>query len=473
MPSRLLSGFCCLLVFLPMQSLAYTSDELDTRFMALQNQLQSASDRVRMNGFFSFVGTRLHKDGYSYRDDTTSDPSFENLSRLGLQFDFRISEDTRLVTQLLSRGWKGWESHAEWAFLSHRFSPDLTGRAGRLRTPLFINSEFIDAGFAYPWAAPPAEIYSLLSFTSYEGIDLRYNFDALGGLWSVQPFFGYVRLTEREERAGLATGDEIHGFDLSANWGNFSARAGYFAARASTTSSLGAIATGINQSIREGIATSAAEGAVQGALFEAGCGPGGTADFATCTNIQQSVFDETFDATLTGLAISLPDPDVTIDRNKSSFFSVGFSYDDGKWLLMTEYGKGEFEGFLPDSTSCYGTLGYRIGKLMPHLTYSHIRADDPEERRFQDVAWTTPPPAPPQEMDNPGGAFLQQVFNLDQESWIAGVRYDHGHGVALKLEAQRSSGFDTDSTGLFAPANPDASHPDHIWVYRVALDVMF
>lgn len=467
-------GLCTLIIASALPWQAYGEvDDLSWRLDTLEDRFKTTSERMRINGFFSFSGTRMSESDAVYNRTTSSNTNLEDLSKFGLQMEFRITENTRFTTQLLSRGWDGWKTNAEWAFLSHDLNRDTTIRAGRLRIPVYMNSEFIDAGFTYPWVSPPIELYTLLPFSSYEGIDLRYNFEAFKGFWTFQPYYGSVRLTEREERIQGAQGDDLHGFDLKANWGNFTARVGYFGVKVDVDDfALADVALGINQSIREGIANDAADGATQGALMEAGCGPGGTTDFFTCQNIAAETRNAVFENTLSGLENSLPDPDLSWQNSTNRFYTVGFSYDDGRWLLLTEYGKAELADWNPDTTSCYGTIGYRFGRFMPHLTYSHIRVDDPESREYNDLQWTTPPPAS-QSIPNPAGSFIQRVYQLDQESWIAGLRYDHGNGIALKAEVQRVGGFEGEGSGFFIPDDQGQSLPDDFWVYRMSLDIVF
>ncbi|MFN3713820.1 MAG: hypothetical protein ACK4SX_09185 [Alcanivoracaceae bacterium] len=458
----------------PLQAVSYTPEEMDERFSALQRQIAASQPRISFNGFLSFVGaTHSEREGTYDKRTVDGRPSFESLSRFGLQMEYRITDDTRVVAQLLSKGWDGWRTNAEWAFVAHDLTSDLTVRAGRLRLPVYMNSEFIDAGFAYPWVTPPTELYTLIPFTSYEGLDFKYNFDALNGFWTFQPYAGFVRLTPGEERVGTARGDDLHGFDLTANWGNFTARAGYMGVRVTVDDfPLTNVALGINQSIRDGIATTAANQAADAALILADCGPGGAADFVTCSAVKQGTFDAVYGATLAQLAIDLPDPDLSWRNTRTRFYTVGLSYDDGRWLGITEFGKSTQNGWLPDTTSCYGTVGYRIGRFLPHLTYSHVRIDDPDKRSFDNVSWTAPPPAPPLPIPNPAGSFIEAVYQIDQESWTAGVRYDHRRGLALKADVQRVGGFAGNGSGFFTPPT-GGDTPDHLWIYRVSLDVMF
>jgi hypothetical protein len=489
-------------------AMAYTDAEVDQKLDSLQQQLLSAAPRFKANGYFTFAGSVTDEKSGTYDDVSSHDMNLESLSRAALQLEFRVDNDTRFVTQLLSEGGQGWQMHAEWAFLAHDISNSTTVRAGRLRLPMFLYSETIDVGYTQPWVTGPAELYGLLQFSSYEGVDLRYRFDAAGGDWSVQPFFGYAKLNNWEGVSSDSRGDEIHGLDVTANWGDFTARVGYFGATLNIPAfPLANVAYGINDSIRESAgdgaasaaATAAASGAATGAATGAGTGaatgacagagfagpalascpasiytPAYNAAFqSTYDSTYNSVYDSTYSTVYNTVTGAMPDPDLSVTDVGTKFWSVGLRYDDGTLLMLTEYGGSKLEGFFSDTTSCYATLGYRFGKLQPLLTWSHVRVDDPEARAFSSVAWDMDGPGPAPASANPGGAFIAQAFALDQQSTTIGLRYDASPGIALKAEASLVGEFAPGSSGQWIPDNPPAPLPDEFMVYRASLDVVF
>lgn len=95
---------------------AYTDEEIDSRFNALQQQVAATpapapmaipaeESRFKVSGYFSFTGT--DQPGGVYATNSSDNTDFETLSRAAVQLEFRIDEDTRFVTQLLSRGEDG------------------------------------------------------------------------------------------------------------------------------------------------------------------------------------------------------------------------------------------------------------------------------------------------------------------------------------------------------------------------------
>lgn len=485
-----------LLITAPAPAAAYGNEEIDAKLDVLQQQIASSAPRFSVNGYFTFAGSVTDQRDGTY-DRVSSDRwDLESLSRGALQIDFKINDDTRFVTQLLSRGDQGWQTHAEWAFLAHRVSEDLTVRAGRLRIPMFLFAETQDVGYTQPWVKPPAEIYTL-QFSSYEGIDLRYGFEGAGADWTVQPFVGVARLDSWEGEGAVSRGDNIHGLDITANWENVTARAGYFSAGTSIPDfPLANLAYSINSGIRDAAADGAASGAASGAAIGAASAAASAAATGACAGAgyftltdcpasvytptyntvydttYSSTYDTVYDATYGSVAAGLPDPDLSVTNKNARFWTVSLRYDDGKLMLLTEYLGSKFDGYFTDTTSCYGTFGYRFGRLMPHVTWAHSRVDDPEERDFSSVAWDQDGPGPAPAFDNPAGTFISSVFALDQRSWTVGVRYDLAPGIALKTEATRVGDFAAGSSGQWAPDGTTPA-PDELWVYRASVDMAF
>lgn len=353
-------------------------------------------------------------------------------------------------------------------------------------------------------------MYGILQFSSYEGLDLRYRFASGNTDWSIQPYFGYAKLNEADGYTNEARGDEIHGIDITMNWGDVTARAGYFGSRLNIPNfSLAQVAYSINEAIRDAAADGAASAAAGGAAIgaasaaasaaasgAASAAASGAATGACATNgyfvvtncpasiytpaynaaynaTYDSVYTSTYDSVYSGVAAGLPDPDLSVKDAETKYWSFGLRYDNGKLLALTEYSGSKIEGYFTDLTTCYGTLGYRFGKVMPHITYSHLRVDDPNARTFPGAAWDPDGPGPAPAFANPGGAFIAQAFSLDQQSWTLGVRFDPRPGIALKAEASRVGDFTAGSSGRWIPESATTPLPDEFFVYRASVDVVF
>ena len=151
--------------------------------------------RPRFSGFINAgVSHDADETGYSAQD---GDTDFELNSLVGLQGRFELGESTSVTVQGVARGVDEWEPEIEWAMLSHGFGNGLTVRAGRLRVPLFMYSDYLEVGYAQPWARPPQEVYGMVPISSFNGIDAIHEHSLAGGTMTTQVFAG---ATEDEYR---------------------------------------------------------------------------------------------------------------------------------------------------------------------------------------------------------------------------------------------------------------------------------
>lgn len=207
-----------------------------------------------------------------------------------------------------------------------------------------------------------------------------------------------------------------------------------------------------------------------------------------------------------------------IDRVNISYGSLGAQYDNGELLVMAEVTQVKIDGVIPDAENAYMTVGYRVGKVMPHLTYSSSRITDEEERA--DIAYLATQddlfgnadglpdlcplgdpnpnaslclaiiPNPGLPLPPPGATVgvpfpadtLSRMLNAEQDSVTLGVRYDFLPNAALKFDWTRV--LDThDTFGLFnvpsgnvfidAAGAPLAKPDEDIDIFRVVVDVVF
>ncbi|WED22458.1 OprO/OprP family phosphate-selective porin [Vibrio sp. JC009] len=195
--------------------LAVAGDSVDERIANLENEIQmlksqsseSILDRVSVNGFFSAGMTRSDNDvGYA---GTESSYEFESLSLLGLQAEFAAGEETSVITQLIARGSDDFDPEFEWAYIRHTFDNYVTARAGKLRVPLYMYSDYLDVGYSQPWVRPPEEVYGTVPFNAYLGVDLAYDVEFDDSTLSLQAFGG------RAEESGIEF-DSVYG--ASASW---------------------------------------------------------------------------------------------------------------------------------------------------------------------------------------------------------------------------------------------------------------
>ncbi|VAW63914.1 hypothetical protein MNBD_GAMMA08-1835, partial [hydrothermal vent metagenome] len=119
----------------------------------LSNQTQA----IEFDGFLT-AGFAVHDqtqtDGKKviYLDEVTDDVTFLQDSKFGLQITADVAKDMKVVAQLLASAEdNNYSVDVEWAYLDYAASESTSLRAGRIKQPVFLISDYLEVGYAYPW----------------------------------------------------------------------------------------------------------------------------------------------------------------------------------------------------------------------------------------------------------------------------------------------------------------------------------
>ncbi|MCL1140606.1 porin [Shewanella pneumatophori] len=157
------------------------------------------TDNINLSGFGSTAISKTdNRTPLFISREITDEACYDCDTAFGLQLDVDIFDGFAASGQVVKRTQDKWsDPELEWAYLSYEYN-EFEIRAGRLRLPLFLASEYYYVGQAYPWARPPQEVYdSILGFTSYDGLSLAWNYELTDGLQlTVSPYYGFERLNE-------------------------------------------------------------------------------------------------------------------------------------------------------------------------------------------------------------------------------------------------------------------------------------
>ncbi|MEF1229960.1 hypothetical protein QTO02_21145, partial [Vibrio fortis] len=170
--------------------------ELEKKVAILEAKEQnSIADKFSFNGFASLnmqLGNQNH--GFMKSENKVR---FDEGSLFGLQGEFEVNESTSAVVQMVARGNKkeNWSPDVEWAFLSHKVTPNLTVRGGKLRLPLFMYSDYLEVGYAQVGVRVPNEVYGSVVLTSLTGGDFIYDMELDDSTLSFQGFAGSQKLS--------------------------------------------------------------------------------------------------------------------------------------------------------------------------------------------------------------------------------------------------------------------------------------
>jgi len=414
---------------------SYASAEQLRRVQLLEEQVsvleeqQAETNRVNnvtVNGFFTLsAGMASNDAGYAGYDKTLD---YVPETKVGLQAAFEVTESTFLVAQLVSRAEQHWRPEMEWAFLSHTFDNDLTVRAGRLRVPLYMYSDYLEVNFAQPWLRPPEEVYAVVPVSSYEGIDFVYTIPFDEAEWQFQAYTGVG--SDPDEETGFGTDveyDNVMGLASTFSYNSFSIRASY-------------VMTTLNS---------------------------GQAFVPSSNNTV---------------------PLMNFDDTDTSFIGLGVSYDDGDLLVVAEWtrsqvdasgletdldpsdGSFNYSGNWQDVDSAYISVAYRFGDVTPYVTYAVMETTDDDERAD----------ATTQSVIDAGGdltdgavqanGYNQAIFDAQRSTYSAGLRYDINANMALKFDVTYSDDFANTSGGL--TGNVSQAEEDTL-VYTTSLNMVF
>ncbi|PHR96969.1 MAG: hypothetical protein COA68_13735 [Oceanobacter sp.] len=331
-----------------------------------------ASD-IQVNGF---INATL---GVSSNDEVSVDGYDEGMSSannsvVGLQFFKQVNDSTSATVQLVARGQSGFNTEAAWAYVTYSFDENTDVRVGRLRTPLYHYSDFLEVGYAYNWVTPSSIIYTQSDLSSFNGADItrRFTLNSVDGF--AQAYTGrYVDV--------LTAGEDNYAADMSnsglvvgVNSGDFSGRIGFH--KATLTLDID---------------------------------PAGTRAFDQY--VAGAMAAESFNL-IPGLNAS----DFEINDSNIGYYQTSFVYDNGTTSFIAEYTYLDSESAAINNNSAYMIGGaQRFGATTVHLTYA-AKEDD---------------------IDDGANGILQANAEMIENSIILGARYDYDAGSAFKLEAER------------------------------------
>lgn len=355
---------------------------------------QQAYGEIQMNGFLSAAGGQIIDDD-ELQDYGGYDGSFSAGSdtTLGLQLSNRVADNATVTGQFIARSSNDYDVAAEWAYVSFNATDTIDVRVGRLRTPFYYYSDFLDVGFAYPWIRPPEQTYGDLSFlTTYDGFDIV-NTRSLGDFDSVfQAFYG--RFDTDVDVSGEILDVDIVDF-LGANW---ALTYDFVTFRASLLHSEYTVEN-----------AAALEPLLQG--------------------LRAFSFDSVADA-------------LEINGEKGTFVGLGVNVDYNDFLFITELTQlsSDDASTYADYSSFYTTVAKRFDRFLVHFTYNQSETD-PDESIAAPLSGFVAPVG----VNLTEATVLQAVPDKIKEVDITvGIRMNVIDNTAIKLEL---TDFSIDQSG--------------------------
>ena len=308
--------------------------------------------------------------------------------------------------------------HVETGFLRVAATPDLALRVGIMAVPVFMISDSRLVGISFPWVRPPTALYSQVPITNFRGADLVYRRAIGDAAFTLQPFAGKAPTDVPDGTGGTirARLDRLLGASASTQLGAWTLRAAWF-----------------------------------------------RTDFSFSSPMRRNLV-----AQLEAAAPSLASAedligDLEPSSKRLTFTSVGAAYDAGGLFAQAEYGRRDSQTrALARTRSWYGTLGYRIGNVMPHVTLSRVLVDSRLEQ----------PVLPSSGESGALAASIDTLFasqNVAQTTASFGVRWQFLRNADAKVQWDHVE-LPHGAVGNFrAPAG----FADKVNVYSVSVDFVF
>ncbi|MEE2025852.1 MULTISPECIES: porin [Alkalimonas] len=335
----------------------------------------AAQADVRFNGFASIkAGSTLSSSDNLYGYDKEVD--FKNESLFALQVQADLADRLSVTAQLMGRGANDFKAEFEWAYLTYELNQQTRINAGRLRTPFYRYSDFMDVGYAYDWARVPNSVYNL-DFNNLEGVSLV-RFGQLGTVDSTLQFIlgSYSGTTNMTPVPFDANIDRVAGATWELTQGNFSARLAYLTGKL----------TMVDQ-----------DGELSGLL----------------NLLEQSGFADTASQ-------------IRIDDARSAFMGLALGYDNGSLVLSGEIVRARTKDtVIPTQNGFYLSAGYRINSYTPFVSFER-RDNEGRSEIYQAMAEGNPL--------RPFVAETVEYFTIQRDTWNIGSRYDFHPSAALKMQ---------------------------------------
>ena len=425
---------------------------------------------IRFSGFGTIGMAHTQGDGAAFVRDITQPKgadnrgvSFELDSRVGVQANYRISEDFEAVAQVVARygNENNFSPEVTWGFLKYTYDDRLELRVGRIGYDGYIGADTRDVGYSYLWARPPVEYYGTLLFPYQDGADIVLRVPVMRGIGRIKLYNGLTRQQVNnmmEQREWTTAGGTITMPPMGSTQDlNKSRNTGGYIEYQDTnwTGRLGISSLKLAKGM-----PSASLGLFQGVAASM---PG--------TPVSDTLY-------------SLLD-DLQIVGRRATYKTAELAYEDGPLKLQGAYAKISSTSLLiPRGHSAFVSAGYRFGRFTPYATVSAIRTKSSDyPQKLAAMGGNFIPGAPAPSIADTAQFILSSPL-ANQNTYTLGVRYDFAENFALKLQAdlirnKNCSPVALPGTGL-TPCTPPLLWPTvpPNWngranVYSAVLDFIF
>lgn len=414
--------------------------------------------RTRLSGFATLGGT-YHSNGtagvinsFAQRSPADKGLSANLDSVAGAQIDHRLLEGTSFTAQGVVRIGDDYSPKLRMAYLRQQIGNDAAVRVGRIRSPLYFDSDVAEIGFAYLPVRPAIPIYGVVAnyVPHLDGIDLQWRRSIGNAGVMLQAYGGRSEGTQRfyntspEDEAKFDLSG-IRGLALSVGLPNITMRASRtwvssFKMRSSTIS-------GLNDGLAQ----------VAGGLSQVASNPFLPPQLAAALGAQAQ-----------GIA-GLADP----FNSRPVYTSIGMDANLGDWRVLAEWVNFDSQN---DLVGRYNggqvTVGYNWGAFTPYAGASR------NKRKSGSLNTSSLSPTGVSPALDAGIAAAKaglegaaQFADLSSSSVTLGVRWDVRDDLAVKFQYDRITTPSSTTPGPLAV--PRMPFDNRVNLFSVTLNFVF
>lgn len=394
---------------------------------AITNALAETTDvpeesRFSLNGFGTAALTRSSSKEAGFVRDLSQPHGSQGEwsgnvdSLLGVQANWRASDDLALVSQVVSRYHydSSYQPELMWAFARYDLNGYSSFRLGRLGTDFYLFADSRQVGYTYLTVRPSTDYFGVLPFSHLDGADAQFTMPLGSALLRARVHTGWL-----DEKLALANrtwnlrGSRMTGGSLSLQQGPWTIRLSSSELKFRHNLPIDDLSDGL----RQVGATSAAD-----ALDVAG--------------------------------------------STSRFDALGTVYEEGPLQLqfMLSRARHSSQAF-QNWQAGYLLAGYRHGKLTPFASYSWIRSSS------RSLGTGIPDGLGlPFDLLNSETARVLADSHSDQHTSSWGVRWDFQENMDLKIQFDAIRGK---ASSIFPFRNESSNWNGHTNVLTLALDFIF
>lgn len=407
------------------------------------------AEDVRWNGFLNIVGGVLKEEptlapgdnGAPKYEQYETNFTFDKQSSAGLQATMPLDDKNSVTVQIFADAATGdYDANFKWLYLTHIASDNSMFRVGRIGSPIYYYSDFLNVGYAYHWVLPPDDVYNY--DTTMTGIDYIYQDVYNDHDWSLEFMIG------SQDQFVPSTGSDISMRNVMGIVASFS-QDGWLTYRAA---------------LFQMDATFIADDLQTDALIQAGF------DTAVSQGRLDQATAEALQPVFTPIMAPLIDDVMRMEDERIRYAELGIRAERGRWFAMAEWTTFRTNTYAFNYLeSWYITGGVRRGESVFHLTYA--RYDQYLDERARDD-YNSVLPESPSTNDQIATYFARQIratpaigFASQWNTITLGISIDTSASTALKFELLH---FDNEPTTA-----TERTGTGHNMLFRTAFNVTF